>query len=140
MKGNERIDYRRLKMHPHMKLYRVTLLLQTIYYLITSVWPLIDIESFMRVTGPKTDVWLVKTVSVLLLAISFSFIAAFLFRLYNLSVITLATSCCVLLILIDCYYAANGTISKIYLLDAFLQICFLAGWIFIILKKVKGPV
>jgi hypothetical protein len=120
-----------------MNLYRVTLFVQTGYYLITAVWGLISIESFMRVTGPKTDVWLVKTVSVLLLAISTSFIVSLLLRSYTVSVTTLAISCCVVLIIIDCSYAANGTISKIYLLDAFLQLCFLTAWIYIIVKKIK---
>jgi hypothetical protein len=60
-----------------MKLFRIVLWVQTIYYLLTAIWPLADIESFMLVTGRKTDIWLVKTVSVLLLAVVFSFVTNF---------------------------------------------------------------
>jgi len=36
--------------------------LQGLYWLVTGLWGLIDVHSFMKVTGPKTDIWLVKTV------------------------------------------------------------------------------
>ena len=43
---------------------------QGLYTQATALWGLLHIESFMTVPGPKTDVWLVKTVSVLLVAIA----------------------------------------------------------------------
>jgi hypothetical protein len=49
------------------KIYTIKLWVQAIYYLLTALWGLFHIESFMAVTGPKTDVWLVKTVSVLII-------------------------------------------------------------------------
>jgi hypothetical protein len=55
-----------------MKAVSYILLVQGIYWLVTGVWGLVDIVSFMKVTGPKTDVWLVKTVSVLIVVISLS--------------------------------------------------------------------
>ncbi|NJK94616.1 MAG: hypothetical protein HC905_06550 [Bacteroidales bacterium] len=45
-------------------------LVQGSYFFLTGVWPIIDIHSFMRVTGPKEDIWLVKTVGALTIAIS----------------------------------------------------------------------
>ena len=116
-------------------MYRSVLLVQTIYYLITAVWALVHIESFMKVTGPKTDIWLVKTVAVLLLAVSLSFIASLMYRSYHISIVTLGTSCCLFLIFIDCFYVWKGTISKIYLLDALAELCLLTGWVIMILKK-----
>lgn len=38
---------------------------QGAYYLLTGLWAVIDIDSFMLVTGPKDDVWLVKMVGLL---------------------------------------------------------------------------
>ena len=38
---------------------------QAAYYVLTGVWPLVDIRSFEAITGPKADRWLVKTVGVL---------------------------------------------------------------------------
>ncbi|MFS6749762.1 hypothetical protein, partial [Staphylococcus aureus] len=43
-------------------LFRTLSLTQGAYFLVTGIWPLISIRTFMRVTGPKTDLWLVKTV------------------------------------------------------------------------------
>jgi hypothetical protein len=41
---------------------------QGVYYVATGIWPLLDIESFERITGPKADRWLVKTVGALVTA------------------------------------------------------------------------
>ena len=78
-----------------MKLFRITLWVQTIYYFLTAAWGLLDIESFMLVTGPKTDVWLVKTVSILLLAVSFSFVLYLFIKTNYWPVILLAVCCCI---------------------------------------------
>ncbi|HEU4860108.1 MAG TPA: hypothetical protein VFT15_09745 [Chitinophagaceae bacterium] len=91
----------------------------------------------MEVTGPKTDVWLVKTVAVLLLAISISFITSFFLRKINIPVITLAITCCLVLLFIDCYYVWNGTISEIYLLDALAEVFLLILWVIVIAKHNK---
>jgi len=49
---------------------------QAWYYLVTGVWPLVNISSFQLVTGPKTDLWLVKTVGVLVTVISVTLLIA----------------------------------------------------------------
>lgn len=118
-----------------MRLNKIILLCQTIYYLVTALWALAEIDSFMKVTGPKTDIWLVKTVAVLLLAISCSFIAAFVTNNFSTPVLTLAVGCCVVLIVIDYYYVAKGTISGIYLLDALAEFCLLIAWIIMLVKR-----
>src|SRR5690606_8858345 len=56
--------------------YSVLSKVQGIYTLITAVWPIADIDSFMEVTGPKTDVWLVKTVAAILIPVGLCFIFA----------------------------------------------------------------
>lgn len=48
----------------------IVLLGQGIFYLITGIWPLVSINTFQKVTGPKQDLWLVRTVGVLITAIS----------------------------------------------------------------------
>jgi protein-S-isoprenylcysteine O-methyltransferase Ste14 len=42
---------------------------QAVYYLITGIWPLLSIKTFEKLTGPKTDKWLVKTVGVVVTVI-----------------------------------------------------------------------
>jgi hypothetical protein len=120
-----------------MKLLRITLFLQTIYYLVTALWPLVHIQSFIEITGPKTDIWLVKTVAVLLLAMSIAFITALWYKKYDHPVISLAVSCCVVLIIIDCHYVLNNTISNVYLLDALAEIFLLILWIIIFFNRDK---
>jgi hypothetical protein len=119
-----------------MKLFRIILWIQTIYYFLTAAWGLIDTESFMRVTGPKTDVWLVKTVSVILLAITFSFISYLFIKTNYWPAIILASSCCLFLACIDFYYAGRKVISNIYLLDGIIEIALLIGWV-VVIKRYK---
>jgi hypothetical protein len=66
------------------KLYRVLLWVQGVYTALTSLWGQLNIDSIMAVTGPKTDVWLFKTVSVVLLAIGFTLISHALVRAHPL--------------------------------------------------------
>ncbi len=112
-----------------MKLLRFLLLAQGIYTLATALWPLLDITSFMLVTGPKTDTWLVKTVGALLIPVSITL----LFHLFTRSdmrpAILLGTSTSLAFACIDFYYALSDVIPDIYLADGILQILFLAGWI-----------
>ncbi len=69
--------------------------------------------------------WLVKTVSILLIAVSASFFAQLLLKKNELPVYVLADSCCMALAGIDCYYVFLGIISPIYLFDALVEILLL---------------
>jgi hypothetical protein len=120
-----------------MRLYRFILLIQTLYYFITAAWALVDIDSFIKVTGPKTDIWLVKTVAVLLLAICAAFSTAFIQKIVNSPVVMLAVTCCLVLIIVDCYYVWTKTISKVYLLDAIIEFIVLVLWVFFLVKNSK---
>lgn len=105
-----------------MKFIRTILIFQTIYYFITGLWPIIDIHSFMMVTGPKTDIWLVKTVGVLICAISISWLAALIQNEIGLPAIILALVSALGLMAIDIHYAFNDVIWNIYLADAVIQV------------------
>lgn len=76
----------------------------------------------MAVTGYKTDIWLVKMVALLSLTIGIQLLVQLLNRPGPalLSVLTALS-----FLLIDTYYALNGTISKIYLADALIQVAFI---------------
>lgn len=114
-----------------MKFFRILLAIQCIYTFITAVWPLIDIESFMLVTGYKTDLWLVKTVGAILVSISLCMATHLFIRTDHLPVIVLGASSAIAFISIDFYYALNDTISDIYLADGALQIIFLSAWCYL---------
>lgn len=111
------------------------LLLQSIYISATALWGLFDINSFMHVTGPKTDIWLVKTVSALLLCIALCFFFSILRKQISLNILSLAISNALVFTCIDFYYVITGTISSVYLLDAILQLTIISSWIYILTKK-----
>jgi hypothetical protein len=102
--------------------------LQGSFNAVSGIWPLVHMRSFEAVTGPKTDKWLVRTVSGLLVTIG---VVQFLSRdgiqdqavAKRLGIGTAAT-----LAAIDVVYAAKGRISKIYLLDAVVEILWIRMW------------
>jgi hypothetical protein len=91
----------------------------------------------MEVTGPKTDIWLAKTVSALLTAVSLCFIANLYIKTDRRPVIILAVACCIALACIDFYYAGNKIISPVYYVDGVLQVIFLFAWIVILIRGGK---
>jgi hypothetical protein len=118
-----------------MKFVRLVLWVQSLYILITAIWPILDIESFMLVTGPKTDIWLVKTVGALLIPIGLT-LGSYLFIHTDIRpAILLGSITALAFAIIDFYYALNDVISDIYLLDGILEIIFLLFWLYILLSK-----
>lgn len=110
-----------------MKFYRLLIGVQSMYMLITAVWPIVHIESFMDVTGPKEDIWLVKTVGALLIPMAIGLFLQ-MFTKINLTALILGGGSAVAFSAIDFYYASNDVISDIYLADGFLQLLFLFCW------------
>lgn len=107
----------------------------SVYYLLTGVWPLLHLRSFVAVTGPKTDWWLVRTVGALIAVVGLALGAS----LYDANplrptVVLLALGSAVALALVDVVYVARGTIARIYLLDAAAEALLIAGWIFLLLR------
>lgn len=120
-----------------MKLLRILAITQGIYYLITSIWPILHIESFMWVTGPKFDIWLVKTVSVMILAAGLCIFLAGLNKRITPEIVLLAVGCAFGLSIIDIYYSFNDVISKIYLLDAIPEIILAILWLISYFKSMN---
>jgi len=118
----------------HRKLYIILIVAHASYILVTALWPLFDIESFMQVTGPKTDIWLVKTVAVLLIPIAICLLSALFLETHPLPVILVGMTCAAGLAVIDFYYTSNETISRIYAWDGILELIFLAGWCYLLFK------
>lgn len=100
-----------------------------IYYVITGIWPLVHIESFIWVTGPKYDVWLVKTVGILILVVGGVILSAVINRRISLEILLLAIGCALGLAFIDVYYASIDRIWNIYLLDALAEVGFVILWL-----------
>lgn len=103
-------------------------LAQGAYFAATGVWSLVDIKSFQKVTGPKTDLWLVKTVGALVSVIGGALAGASLRRKVTAEIVMLAAGSAAGLAAIDIIYVAKRRISPIYLLDAAAEIAMIGGW------------
>lgn len=101
---------------------------QGLFYLITGVWPLVDIYSFQLITGPKTDLWLVKTVGVLVGLIGAVLLLAARNRRFSDELVLLAAGSALGLAAIDLVYALSGRISAVYLGDAVVEIGLALLW------------
>lgn len=99
------------------------------YTLLTTLWAVTDIRSFMQVTGPKTDIWLVKTVAVVLIPVGLCFLLADRVKKDHWLVIMIGITSSLGLAIIDFYYTASKTISRVYALDGALQVIFLLSWL-----------
>lgn len=102
--------------------------IQGAYFALTGVWGLVHLESFQYVTGPKTDLWLVRTVSVLVLAIGGALLVAAMRLRVAFETVLLAMGSAVGLAVMDIVYYAAGTLRWVYLLDAAVELVLVLGW------------
>jgi hypothetical protein len=101
---------------------------QGLYFFITGIWPILDMGTFMAVTGPKTDIWLVKLVGLLTVSISLLLLIVAKRNHMTTESLVLIMVSGISYLTIDLYYSLTGVISFIYLADAALQIIFLVLW------------
>jgi hypothetical protein len=104
---------------------------QGAYFAAAGIWPLLDITSFQLVTGPKTDLWLVKTVGVLIVVIGAVLLRAARARRVGAEIALLGAGSALGLAAIDLIYSLRGTISSIYLLDAAAELVLVLCWVLV---------
>jgi hypothetical protein len=119
------------------KLYKALIWVQGLYTLVTALWGLLDINSFMAVTGPKNDIWLVKTVSVVLLAIALALLSFAFIKADPLPAIVLGFCTSAGLAAIDFYYSSREVISPVYALDGIAEVVFALVWVYLLLQRRK---
>ena len=102
--------------------------LQGIYFLLTGLWPLLHMPSFLAVTGPKVDLWLVKTVGVLIVVIGAVLLLGARRRAIGPEVTLLAVGSAASLAGVDLVYALSDRIWDVYLLDALAEIALVVLW------------
>ena len=103
------------------------LTVQGAYYLATGVSPFVSRRLFERVTGPKTEWWLVQTVGVLVTAVGAGLLSAGARDRATPELVAVAAGCAAGLAAIDTVHVARGRISPVYLLDAVAEVALLAG-------------
>ncbi|HYO08680.1 MAG TPA: hypothetical protein VER17_06875 [Tepidisphaeraceae bacterium] len=99
------------------------------YFVVTGVWPLVHMRSFMAVTGPKMDRWLVRTVGVLVTVIGGVIAMGAYRRDLDPQVFTLAVASAAGLAAVDVTYVAKRVLEKIYLLDAAAEVAIVLAWL-----------
>ncbi|HEX8310415.1 MAG TPA: hypothetical protein VF614_03790 [Chthoniobacteraceae bacterium] len=104
------------------------------FYVITGVWPLVHISSFLAVTGPKTDLWLVRTVGLLVTVIGVALLLAGRRRAVTPEIEVLAIGSALALMMIDIIYVSAGVIPPIYLADAAAELALILCWSVALLK------
>lgn len=107
---------------------RLAALGQGAYYLLTGVWPLLHMRSFIAVTGPKRDVWLVRTVGALIAVIGGTLLLGARRQDPRGETRALAVGSAAALTAVDVTYVARGTIAPIYLLDAVAELLLIGAW------------
>jgi hypothetical protein len=101
---------------------------QAAYYAPTAIVPFLSRRAFERLTGHKTEWWLVQTVSALVgvVAGALSLAAR---KGPKTDDVLLGAGAAAGLGLIDVVYVARRRISPVYLLDAAAQLSIAGGWV-----------
>ena len=102
--------------------------IQGVYFLVTGVWPLLHMPSFLALTGPKADLWLVKAVGVLVAVIGAVLMLGARRRTIGPELALLAVGSAAGLAGIDLVYALSDRIWDVYLLDALAEIGLIVLW------------
>ncbi|HET6345912.1 MAG TPA: hypothetical protein VFH51_13330 [Myxococcota bacterium] len=97
---------------------RTVAVAQGLYYVPFGLWPLIHINSFMGLTGPKNDLWLVETVGALLAVVGAVLLVTGLRHAPSRGLALMGAGIAAVLALLDLAFVSMGSVGKIYLADA----------------------
>lgn len=103
-------------------------LIQGVYYLVTGIWPFVHLQSFLAATGPKTDIWLLKTVATLITVIGIALSWAGFKKDVNQPVFLLGIGSALGLAGIGIFYSVRGTISSVHGLESILELVLALAW------------
>jgi len=103
--------------------------LQGSVYVLSGLWPIVHLRSFERITGPKPEDWLVKTVGGLIAVVGAVMLVDGLRRRPSRELRLLGLGTAAVFATIDVIYASRGRISKVYLADAALHVAIASAWL-----------
>lgn len=103
--------------------------IQGVYWFLTGVWPFLHLRSFLWVTGPKEDIWLLYTVSVLIIVVGAVLLLAGFRSRVTQEIKVLGIAGAAGLTGIDVYYALSDVIWDTYLLDAAGELILILLWL-----------
>ncbi len=102
---------------------------QGLFWVLTGSWPFVHLPSFLWVTGPKEDIWLLYTVGVLIVVIGGVLLAAGIRKQVTHEIRWLGMAGAAGLTGIDVSYALNDVIWDVYLLDAVAETFLIILWL-----------
>ena len=100
------------------------ILAQGLYYFTTGLWPFVHRKSFLKVTGPKTDLWLVHAVGSLVTATGAVFLKSAAKKRVTPEIRLLAAGSALGLAAVEIHSVWRGAIRKIYLADTAMELYF----------------
>jgi len=97
------------------------LALHGLYFVVTGLWPVVNLRSFYAVTGPKREGWLVQTFGLLVAALGLGMLRS---RAApdRRGAVRLGVLTGLALALADVLFVARGRIRPVYLLDAVTEV------------------
>lgn len=98
---------------------QLVLLVQGLYYFLGGLWPLVWLESFLWVVGPKGDIFLLRTVSVLFAVIGLALLLEAARRRPASSVVMLGIVAALSVAAIDIWHISG--LRWVYWLDVALE-------------------
>jgi hypothetical protein len=96
-------------------------------YVAMGLWPVLNLRSFAKVTGPKPEGWLVKAVGLLLVSVGTSLIRGSRAK-EEKATSTIGMGAALSLGGVALYYSAKRRISPVYFADAALHLSFVTAW------------
>jgi len=105
-----------------------------LYYVVTGLWPWVHLDSFLRLTGPKSDVWLVQTVGLLVALLGVSFLVTHR-RTAGGVVPVFGSMTASAFVAVDVYFYTQSAIGAVYLLDAVAELLLGLGWVWMLLHE-----
>jgi hypothetical protein len=118
--------------------WRAIASVQGIYFLTTGLWPAVHIDSFLAITGPKTDLWLVQFFGFLVCILGLVLLHASWRGALTSSALLTGLASAGILAGGDIYFVWRRQIGPIYLLDAALEFIFLIVWLLVIPRPFLG--
>jgi len=108
------------------------LIAQGVYFTVTGIWPIVSIRTFQMVTGPKRDLWLVKTVGALIAVAGCAMLVAGFRDSASPEILALAIFSAAALMLVDIIYVAKRIISFVYLVDGVVEFAIILAYMVIL--------
>ncbi|MGM0931348.1 MAG: hypothetical protein ACQEXN_16795 [Actinomycetota bacterium] len=99
-----------------------------VFNLVFGAWPLLHYRSFEAVTGPKAEPWLVKAVGGLMITAGYAQIRGAKTDDGIAAARRIGMGSAASFAAVDIFTAGPGRISRIYLLDAVVELGWLAAW------------